>query len=120
LVRRVNGHKILPLIPIVADLLANRDAISDFLQNRDSIYKNIKPFSVPQAEACSNRLETSVIAALETVWDLLAGNQVCRLLSRFASIQLTWLIDIYTAVAATDRTQGKAAGTVAIGMSKWP
>jgi hypothetical protein len=55
----------------------------------------------------SNSIETSVMATLDTVLDLLEGNRVCRLLSRFAYIQLAWLIDAYKAAAATDRVQGK-------------
>ena len=35
------------------------------------------------------------------------GNRVCRLLSRFAYIQLAWLIDAYKAAAATDRVRRK-------------
>lgn len=97
-----------PQIPIVADLLVNRETILDFLRNRHSICENFQPFSLSLSEICSNSLERSVITAFETVQELLSGNRVCRLLSRFASIRLSSLIDTYKAVAATDRTQSNS------------
>jgi hypothetical protein len=94
-------------IPVVADLLVSNDAISYFLHNRQLIYESWMPFSAPQPAVYSNSIETSVVAALDTVLDILKGNRVCRLLSRFAYIQLAWLIDAYKAAAATDRVQHK-------------
>jgi hypothetical protein len=94
-------------IPVVADLLVSNDAISYFLHNRHLIYESWMPFSAPQPAVYSNSIETSVVAALDTVLDILKGNRVCRLLSRFAYIQLAWLIDAYKAAAATDRVQHK-------------
>jgi len=108
-------------IPIVANLLVSRNAICDFLRDRHQICENLKPFSVSLSGICSNNLEKSVVTAFETIRDLLSGNRVCRLLSRFASIRLISLIDAYKAVAATDRTQcdgsrgrGRGDATVAI------
>lgn len=96
-------------IPIVADLLVNRETMSNFLRNRHSICENFKPFTISLSEICSNSLERSVITAFETVRELLSGNQVCRLVSRFASIQLSSLIDAYKAVAAAGRTQSNSS-----------
>lgn len=108
-------------LPIVADLLVSRDAMAHFLQNRNSIRESMKPFSVSPLEIRSSSLERSVIAAFETVRELLNGNRVCRLFSRFASIGLISLIDAYKATAADDRTQsdrsrrrGHGDATVAI------
>lgn len=96
-------------IPVVAHLLVSNDAISYFLHNRHLIYESWMPFSAPQPAVYSNSIKTSVVAALDTVLDVLKGkgNRVCRLLSRFAYIQLTWLIDAYKAAAATDRVRCK-------------
>lgn len=94
-------------IPVVADLLVSNDAISYFLDNRHLIYESWMPFSAPRPAVYSNIVETSVMTALDTVLDLLKSNRVCRLLSRFAYIQLAWLIDAYKAAAATDRVQHK-------------
>jgi len=99
-------------IPIVADLLISKDAISYFLENCHLIYEGWLPFSAQQPLVCNNSIEASVIAALDTVQDSVKGNRICRLLLRFAYIHLAWVIDAYKAVAATDRVQGKVSRSV--------
>ena len=100
-------------IPIVVDLLLDRDVISSFLENCHLIYESWIPCSGPRAEACNDNLETSVSTALKTVQCLSKGNWVYRLLSRFASIQFLWLFEAYEATVAT-KDRGVGHVTVAI------
>ncbi len=58
------------------------------------------PDSAQQPQRSDNDIETSVIAAMDTVRDLRKGDRLCRLLLRFAYIRLVWIIDVYKAVAA--------------------
>ena len=94
-------------IPVVADLLVSNDAISYFLHNRHLIYKSWMPFFALQPAVYNSSIETSVMAAVDTVLDVLKGNRACRLLSRFAYIQLVWLINAYKTAATTDRVEHK-------------
>ncbi|KAI9769849.1 MAG: hypothetical protein M1840_003843 [Geoglossum simile] len=97
---------------VVARLLINKDSISYFLDNCHLIYEGWMPFSAQQPLVCNNSIETSIIAALDTVQDLLKGNRIRCLLLRFAYIHLAWVIDTYKATAATDRVQGKVSRQV--------
>ena len=99
-------------IPVVANLLVSKDSLSYFLENCHLLYGGWMPFAAQQPVVCKNSAETSVITALDTVQDLLNGNRICRLLSRFAYIYLAWVVDAYKAVAAADRVQGKASRNV--------
>lgn len=111
-------------ILVVADLLVSNDSISYFLPNRQLIYKTWIPFSTPQPADYSHSVETSVMAALDSVLNVLKkGKQACPLLSRFAYIRLSWLLDALKAAATTDRVQrkvrrdvGHGDATVAINM----
>lgn len=62
--------------------------------------------------SCKNSVDTSVIAALDAVQELLKGNRIRRLLLRFALIHLAWVIDAYKAAAAADRVQGTVSRSV--------
>ena len=92
-------------IPVVVDLLVSNDAISYFLHNCHLIYKSWMPFFAPQPAVYNSSIETSVMAAVDTVLDVLKGNRACR--PRFAYIQLVWLINAYKTAATTDRVQHK-------------
>ncbi len=87
-------------IPTVADLLISPETISYFLFHCRSIYEKWMPDSAQQPQRSDNDIETSVIAAMDTVRDLRKGDRLCRLLLRFAYIRLVWIIDVYKAVAA--------------------
>ncbi|KAI9777127.1 MAG: hypothetical protein M1839_009083 [Geoglossum umbratile] len=75
-------------ILVVAHLLINKDSISYFLDNCCLIYEGWVPFSAQQPLVCNNSIETSIIAALDTVQDLLKGNWARGLLLQFAYIHL--------------------------------
>jgi hypothetical protein len=110
-------------IPVVADLLVSTDAISYFLSHCRSIYESWMPSFTSYSLDYSSSIETRVVAALDRVQDLLHGNRVCRLLLRFAYLQLAWSINAYKAVAAADRVKrrgrrkvGHRDATVAINL----
>ena len=69
-------------------------------------------FLAQQPLRSDNSIEISVVAALDTLHDFLSSKRPCLLLLRFAYIQLTWMIDAYKAVAATDWIQGKVNRSV--------
>lgn len=94
-------------IPVVAELLVSPDAISYFLSQCRSIYESWMPSSTSDSPNYSCSIETRVVAALDRVQDLLDGKRICRLLLRFAYLQLAWSVDAYKAVAAADRVQHK-------------
>jgi hypothetical protein len=109
-------------IPMVADLLINPDAISYFLCHCSLIYEKLMPFSAQQSQGSDNNIKTSVVVALDMVRELLKSNRLCRLRLRFACVLLTWSIDAFKAVAATDRERkvrrsvGQRDATVAINL----
>jgi hypothetical protein len=111
---RVSDKKDLTLAEIlmVASLLINKDSISYCLENCHLIYKDSDTFAAQRTGVCKDNVELSIIAALDTVQDLLKGNQIRRLQLRFAFIHLAWAIDDYKTVAAADRVQGKVSRTV--------
>jgi hypothetical protein len=102
-------------IPTVADLLINPEAISYFLYNCRSIYEKWVPHSAQQPQGSDHDIETSVIAAMDTVRDLRKGDRLCRFLLRFAYIRLIWIIDVYKAVAVIHRVEGKTSRNVGHG-----
>jgi hypothetical protein len=57
----------------------------------------------------NNSIKESVIAAFDTVQDLVNGKHVCRLLLRFVYIHLVQVIDIYRAAATKDRVEGQVS-----------
>jgi hypothetical protein len=99
-------------IPMVADLLINPDAISYFLCHCRLIYEKLMPFSAQQSQGSDNNIKTSVVVALDMVRELLKSNRLCRLRLRFACVLLTWSIDAFKAVAATDRAERKVSRSV--------
>ncbi|KAL2419250.1 hypothetical protein ABEF95_001819 [Exophiala dermatitidis] len=101
---RLNDKKNLKpaAMPVVADLLVSADGMSYFLSHCRAIYESWMP-STSDSLDHSSSIETRVVAALDRVQDLLNGNRVCRLLLRFAYLQLAWSIDAYMDVAADDR-----------------
>lgn len=94
-------------IAMVASKLVSDDAISYFLHNSQLMSESRTPSCSPEPTISNNRVETTVVAALDRVLGILKGNRACRLLSRFAYLQLVWLIDAYKAAAASDRLQRK-------------
>ena len=63
--------------------------------------------SIVQQPLVYNSIEESVIAAFDTVQNLVNGKHIYRLLLRFAYIHLVRVIDIYRAAAAKDRVEGQ-------------
>jgi hypothetical protein len=94
-------------ILVVADLLVSPDTISYFLSHCRAIYESWMPSTSDSLDSLdhSRSIETRVVAALDRVQDLLNGYRVCRLLLRFAYLQLAWSINAYKDVAAADRVQ---------------
>ena len=105
----------LPEINVVAHLLISQDAISYFLCHCHSIYEGWMQYRARQPLDSGETVAASVVAAFDTVQDLLDGSRICRLLLRFAYFQLTQVIDAYKAVAATNRVQHKARRDVGHG-----
>jgi hypothetical protein len=68
----------------------------------------------PRLDSGGN-IEAFVVAAFDTVQNLLDGNRISRSLLRFECFQLTWVIDAYKAVAADDRVQNYARRRVGNG-----
>ena len=70
------------------------------------------PFSAQQSQSSDNNIKISVVVALDMVRELLKSNRLCRLRLRFACVLLTWSIDAFKAVAATDRAERKVSRSV--------
>lgn len=94
-------------MPMVASQLVSDDAISFFFHNSQLMSESRTPSCSPEPTISNNGVETTVVAALDRVLRILKGNRPCRLLSRFAYLQLVWLIDVYKAAAASDRLRRK-------------
>ena len=95
-------------MPAVADRLINSDVVSYLLSNCRLVYGRWVSYLDQQPCGPDGTVETSIVAALHRVQGLLEDKRTSRLLLRFACLQLTWEIDAYKTVAATDRIQGKA------------
>jgi hypothetical protein len=90
-------------VSVVADLLVSETAISDFLCHARSLHESWLPVSAQLPRDGGNNTEALVMAALDMVQELSKGNHICRVLLRFAYVQLAWAIDAYKAMATTDR-----------------
>jgi hypothetical protein len=65
---------------------------------------------VQQPLVCNNNsIEESVIAAFDTVQNLVNGKHIYRLLLRFVYIHLVRVIDIYRAAVAKDQVEGQVS-----------
>jgi hypothetical protein len=102
---RLSDKRNLPCaaIPAVADLLVMPNAISCFLSHCRLVYESWLPSFASNSLDDSYSINTRVIAALDRVQDLLDGNRICRLLLRFAHLQLAWSIGSYKVVAVQCR-----------------
>jgi hypothetical protein len=97
-------------ISVVARRLIKNDSVIYFLNNCPLIYESLMPSIVQQPLVCNNNsIEESVIAAFDTVQNLVNGKHIYRLLLRFAYIHLVRVIDIYRAAAARDRVKGQVS-----------
>jgi hypothetical protein len=89
-----------------------------FLNNCRLIYESLIPSIVQQPLVYNNNsIEESVIAAFDTVQNLVNGKHIHRLLLRFAYIHLVRVIDMYRAAAAKDRVEGQV-GQVSRGVGQ--
>jgi hypothetical protein len=97
-------------ISVVARRLIKNDSVIYFLNNCRLIYESLMPSILQQPLVCNNNsIEESVIAAFDTVQNLVNGKHIYRLLLRFAYIHLVRVIDIYRAAAAKDRVEGQVS-----------
>jgi hypothetical protein len=110
-------------ISVVAQRLIKKDSILYFLKNCRLIYEGLMPSPIRQSLSCSSSVEEHVIAAFDMVQHLVNGQEIHRLLLRYAYIRLVQIIKVYKATATEDRVEGhisREAGhrdiTVAIGM----
>jgi hypothetical protein len=100
-------------ISVVARRLIKNDSVIYFLNNCRLIYESLRPSIAQQPSVCNNNsIGESVIAAFDTIQNLVNGKHIHRLLLRFAYIHLVRVIDIYRAAAAKDRVEGQASQEV--------
>ena len=94
-------------ISIVARRLIKNDSVIYFLNNCRLIYESLMPSIVQQPLVCNNNsIEESVIAAFDTVQNLVNEKHIYRLLLRFAYIYLVRVINIYRVTVIKDRVKG--------------
>ena len=95
-------------ISVAADRLINPEVVSYFLSHCDSIYDCWISYLARQPRRIDVTIESSVVAAIQRVNELREDKHSSRLLLRFAYLQLTWEIEAYKTVAATDRIEGRS------------
>ena len=95
-------------ISVVARRLIKNDSVIYFLNNCRLIYESLMP-SIVQQPLVYNSIEESVIAAFDTIQNLVNRKHIYRLLLRFIYIHLVRVIDIYRAAAAKDRVEGQVS-----------
>ena len=94
-------------ISVVAQRLIKKESICYFLKNCRLIYESFMPSPIRQSLSCSSSVEEHVIAAFDMVQHLVNGQQIHRLILRFAYVRLVQIIEVYKATATKDRVEGQ-------------